>query len=293
MAADSSEAAVPDQVPDAGAESQFAHGTALVRATALDLAILAGHLLLYPTGILPERGPGETPASGLSSPSETAAPSAPSRLPTEGRAHPPVLLLHGLVDNRSAFTLLRRSLLRHGWTRVQAINHSPLICDIRTAADLLARHVEQTCEESGHSRVDLVGHSLGGLIARYYVQRLGGDARVRTLVTLGTPHGGTRAIPLLTPHPLVRQMRPGSELLQELATPAPGCRTRFVAFWGDLDQLMLPVEAARLEHPDLLTKNIMVRGIGHLALTVHGTVAAEIRRELAGEAPLTAASDVA
>ncbi|HEY3478344.1 MAG TPA: hypothetical protein VGL02_05515, partial [Streptomyces sp.] len=175
MAADSSEAAVPEQVPGTGAESQFAHGTALVRATALDLAILAGHLLLYPTGILPERGPGASPGTGHPSgetpasdpcdapgPTDAAARSGPSRLPTEGRAHPPVLLLHGLVDNRSAFTLLRRSLLRHGWTRVQAINHSPLICDIRTAADLLARHVEQTCEESGHSRVDLVGHSLGG-----------------------------------------------------------------------------------------------------------------------------------
>lgn len=298
MAADSSEAAGPGTEPDAEAESQFAHGTALVRATALDLAILAGHLLLYPTGILPERGSAPDPEiehmpEGDGPAAAPVGPRGPSRLPTEGRAHPPVLLLHGLVDNRSAFTLLRRSLLRHGWTRVQAINHSPLICDIRTAAELLARHVEQTCQESGHRQVDLVGHSLGGLIARYYVQRLGGDARVRTLVTLGTPHGGTRAISLLTPHPMVRQMRPGSELLEELAAPAPGCRTRFVAFWGDLDQLMLPVETARLEHLDLLVKNIKVRGIGHLALTVHGAVAAEIRRELAADEPLAPASDVA
>ena len=293
-------------------ESQFAHGTALVRATALDLAILAGHLLLYPTGILPERSqapaaPAGDPITGSGSGSASGAASVaahgsatgrtaadtPRRLPTEGRAHPPVLLLHGFVDNRSAFTLLRRSLLRNGWTRVQALNHSLLTCDIRTAADQLGRQVEQICEESGHRSVDIVGHSLGGLIARYYVQRLGGDARVGTLVTLGTPHGGTRAIPLLTPHPLIRQMRPGSALLEELATPAPGCRTRFVAFWSDLDQIVLPVEAARLEHPDLLTKNVMVRGIGHLALPVHGTVAAEIRHELTGEEPQRAASDVA
>jgi pimeloyl-ACP methyl ester carboxylesterase len=207
--------------------------------------------------------------------------------------HPPVLLLHGFVDNRSAFTLLRRSLLRNGWTRVQAVNYSPLTPDIRTAAEQLGAHVERACAQSGRDQVDIVAHSLGGLIARYYVQRLGGDARVRTLVTLGTPHSGTRAVPALVPHPLARQMRPGSAVLTDLAGAAKGCRTRFVAFWSDLDQLMIPVEAARLEHSDLSVKNIKVHGIGHLALPVHGSVAAEIRQELTAQPPPSAAVDAA
>jgi pimeloyl-ACP methyl ester carboxylesterase len=255
------------------------HGVELVRVTAIDLAVLAGHMLLYPTGILPERMAGSSAPAAAGGNTPNALP-PPTKLLTEGRAHPPVLLLHGFVDNRSAFTMLRRSLLQHGWTRVQALNYSPLTSDIRTAAEQLGPHIEQVCEQSGHRRVDIVAHSLGGLVARYYVQRLGGDARVRTLVTLGTPHSGTRAVPALAPHPLARQMRPGSPVLTELAAPAKGCRTRFVAFWSDLDQLMIPVEAARLEHPDLRTKNIKVSGIGHLSLPVHGTVAAEIRQEL-------------
>ena len=44
--------------------------------------------------------------------------------------------------------------------------------------------------ETGFERIHVIGHSLGGLIARYYVTRLGGDARVHTLVTLGTPARG-------------------------------------------------------------------------------------------------------
>lgn len=290
MAADSSETAGPaTEQPEPRPEGSPVHGASMARATAVDLAVLAGHLLLYPTGILPERGRAPAPDATATG----AAPGAPLRLPTGGRAHPPVLLLHGFVDNRSAFALLRRSLLRHGWTRVVALNHSPLTCDIRTAAELLGRHVEQICTESGHRRVDIVGHSLGGLVARYYVQRLGGDARVRTLVTLGTPHSGTRAIPLLTPHPLIRQMRPGSALLEDLAGAARGCRTRFVAFWSDVDQLMIPLEAARLEHRDLRAKNVMVRGIGHLALPVHGAVAAEIRQALTEGEALRGAIDAA
>ncbi|MEZ3177501.1 alpha/beta fold hydrolase [Streptomyces pimonensis] len=241
----------------------------LLKATALELAILAGHLLLYPAGIAQERR-GTPPAL----PAQDGTP----QLPTE--AKPPVVLLHGFIDNRSVFVLLRRSLAQHGRQQVESLNYSPLTCDIRIAAELLGRHIEQVCERTGSHRVDVVGHSLGGLIARYYVQRLGGDARVRTLVTLGTPHSGTRVAPLANAHPIVRQMRPGSPVLEELARPAPGCRTHFVAFWSDLDHIMDPLESACVEHPDLTSVNVRVSGVGHLALPVHPTVATRIRQAL-------------
>ncbi|KAA6214463.1 alpha/beta fold hydrolase [Streptomyces albofaciens JCM 4342] len=281
----------------------LARPSALLRATVVELAILVGHLLLYPTGIHQEQpralpgtpaGPGpedETDGAYGTDVTDdgtgTAADAFPAArtalLPTEGRARPPVLLLHGFIDNRSVFVLLRRSLLRHGWRHVEALNYSPLTCDLRKAAELLGRHVEQVCERTGHSRVDLVGHSLGGLIARYYAQRLGGDLRVRTLVTLGTPHGGTRVAPLMSAHPLVRQMRPHSDVIVELARPAPNCRTHFVCFWSDLDQLMVPVETARIDHRDLITRSVRVSGVGHLALPVNGAVAAGIREALGAE----------
>ncbi|MBL1081417.1 alpha/beta fold hydrolase [Streptomyces actinomycinicus] len=236
----------------------------LLKATALEAAILAGHLLLYPTGLFQERRCPALPTAG-----------GAARLPV--RPGMPVVLLHGFIDNRSVFVLLRRALAQDGRQRVESLNYSPLTCDIRTAAELLGRHIEEICERTGSDRVDIVGHSLGGLIARYYVQCLGGDLRVRTLVTLGTPHSGTRVAPLADAHPIVRQMRPGSAVIEELARPAPGCRTRFVSFWSDLDSLMDPLETACLEHPDLEAQNIRVTGIGHLALPVHPAVAAGIR----------------
>ncbi|MEV7467917.1 alpha/beta fold hydrolase [Streptomyces kronopolitis] len=255
----------------------------LLRSTVVDLAVLAAHLLLYPTGIPPER-PLPHPAAPLEGQLTPEAPQPgavpPTLLPTEGRAHPPVLLLHGFIDNRSVFVLLRRSLLRHGWRHVEALNYSPLTCDLRKAAELLGRHVAEVCARTGHRRVDIVGHSLGGLIARYYVQRLGGDARVRTVVTLGTPHSGTRVAPLMSAHPLVRQMRPDSEVIRELSLPASNCRAQFVAFWSEEDQVMIPATTARIDHPDLRAHNVQVTGVGHLALPVNGTVAAGIREAL-------------
>ncbi|WP_406862627.1 alpha/beta fold hydrolase [Streptomyces sp. HUAS MG47] len=241
-----------------------------LKAGALELAILTGHLLLYPSGLVPER------AADAGTDADAPA--------TLGAPRRPVVLLHGFVDNRSVFVLLRRSLARHGWRHVAALNYSPLTCDLRTAAELLGRHIDAIRARTGHQQVDVVGHSLGGLIARHYVQRLGGDARVRTLVTLGTPHSGTAVVaPLGDAHPLVRQMRPGSAVLAELAAPAPGCRTRFVSFWSELDQIMVPVETARLDHPDLQVHNVRVSGIGHLALPVHPAVVAGIRQALASD----------
>jgi pimeloyl-ACP methyl ester carboxylesterase len=211
-------------------------------------------------------------------------------LPAE--AKPPVVLLHGFIDNRSVFVLLRRNLAQHGRNRVESLNYSPLTCDIRTAAELLGQHIEEICERTGSSSVDVVGHSLGGLIARYYVQRLGGDERVRTLVTLGTPHAGTRVAPLANAHPIVRQMRPGSELIEELSGPAPGCRTRFISFWSDLDHLMDPLESACIEHPDLQAENVRVSGVGHLALPLHPAVASGIRQALDTVRPQDASTTV-
>ncbi|MFE0672835.1 esterase/lipase family protein [Streptomyces sp. NPDC058867] len=253
---------------------------ALLKATALEIAILAGHLLLYPSGITQERRAALPPQDS----SDT------SRLLTEAR--PPVVLLHGFIDNRSVFLLLRRSLAQHGRHRIESLNYSPLTCDIRSAAELLGRHIEEICARTGAERVDVVGHSLGGLIARYYVQRLGGDLRVRTLVTLGTPHAGTRVAPLANAHPIVRQMRPGSAVLEELARPAPGCRTHFVSFWSDLDHIMDPLETACIDHPDLLAQNVRVSGVGHLALPVHPAVAAGVRRALDDE-PATPETEAA
>ncbi|MFH7594200.1 alpha/beta fold hydrolase [Streptomyces racemochromogenes] len=242
---------------------------AALRAAVLEAVVLAQHMLLYPSGVREERREGREEDRG------------------EGRGAgsgplPPVLLLHGFTDNRSVFVLLRRALGAGGRRRVETYNYSPFTRDLRVTARHLARRVEELCERSGQDRVDLVGHSLGGLVGRYYVQRLGGDTRVRTLVTLGTPHGGTRVAPFMDAHPLVRQMRPDSPVMAELRAPAPGCRTRCVAFWSAFDALMAPAGAARIEHPDLDATNVEVTGIGHLALPVHPAVITAVRRALDG-----------
>ena len=187
----------------------------------------------------------------------------------------PILLVHGMIDNRAIFTVLRRRLRRRGFGRVFTLNYPPTTNDIRAAARDLSGAVEELVARTGYERIHVVGHSLGGLIARYYVQSLGGDERVHTLVTLGSPHAGSLLAAGL-PFQLFRQLRPGSDLFDELAQPATGCRTRFVAYWSQMDQLILPHENARIDHPDLSARNVCVPGVGHMSIPIDGQVVHEI-----------------
>ena len=248
-----------------------------LRGAALEAAWSAAHLALYPLGLVEERARQEVGRFTLGD------------LPPVQRglvigdveaAGTPILLVHGMVDNRSIFALLRRGLRRRGFGRVLALNYSPLSDDVRAVAERLGELVESVCADTGYERIHVVGHSMGGLVARYYVQQLGGDARVHTVVTLGTPHDGT-TVAHLFPHPLLRQLRPGSDLLTELEAPSPGCRTRFVAVWSDLDQLLSPRTSGILQHPDLVARNVFVRGVGHMSLPVDGRVVHEICTTLA------------
>jgi pimeloyl-ACP methyl ester carboxylesterase len=193
----------------------------------------------------------------------------------------PILLVHGMIDNGAIFTVLRRRLRRRGFQAFVTVNYSPVTNDIRSAARAFAEEVETVVALSGYERVHVIAHSLGGLIARYYVQRLGGDERVHTLVTLGTPHAGSLHAHLL-PVRLCRQLRPGSELMTELELPAAGCRTRFVAYWSDADQVIVPHVNARLDHPDLGARNERVHDTGHLSLPRQARVAHEIAGLLTG-----------
>jgi hypothetical protein len=85
----------------------------------------------------------------------------------------------------------------------------------------------------------------------------------------------------LVPHSVVKQMRPDSPIVKELDAPAPNCRTRMVAIWSDLDQMIIPKRNARIVHPDLNARNVFVRGVGHMSFPVDGRVVHEICTTLA------------
>ena len=100
--------------------------------------------------------------------------------------------MHGIIDNHAIFTVMERALRRRGFQTLSAYDYGLFTHNIPRAAVRLGEAIEKLSAATGYDRIHVIGHSLGGLIARYYVQRLAGDRRVHTLVTLGTPHHGTQ-----------------------------------------------------------------------------------------------------
>ena len=69
-------------------------------------------------------------------------------------------------------------------------------------------------------------------------------------------------------------------MIRELAEPAQGCRTRFMAFFSGIDHLVVPGRYARIDHPDLNVQNIAAPGVGHLSMPNNRRIAFTIAQAL-------------
>ena len=157
----------------------------------------------------------------------------------------PVVLVHGIWNTAGTFAPLRAHLENKGWW-VHALSMQPNNGDapLEDLAQQVADFVDRRLAQQ--QPFDMVGFSMGGLIARYYAQRLGGRNRVQRLVTVSAPHQGT-ALALLSARAGVRQMRPGSAFLQALNQDKQSLKTlRFISLWTPFDLLILPPWSSRL-----------------------------------------------
>ena len=104
---------------------------------------------------------------------------------------PPVLLIHGFLGTRGSMYMLERRLVDDGFVVVSFNIGTLNVRDIRRSAFLIHRKIERILAQTPSQRIDIIGHSMGGLIGLYYIKKLGGHARVRKLVMMGTPVRGT------------------------------------------------------------------------------------------------------
>jgi len=195
-------------------------------------------------------------------------------------ASTPIILLHGYFHNRSAFVVMKRSLRKFGFRSVDTMNYNVIGHDVQELAQQLAAHVDEVLECTEATHVHLIGHSLGGLVARYYIQKLGGHEKVHTCITLGTPHRGTHAA-WVGRGKTARQLRPGSLLLRQLARSSRAMPVRFISIYSNLDSLVLPAVNAKITEPALRARNVLVKDLGHLSLLISRPIIRAIAEALA------------
>ena len=189
---------------------------------------------------------------------------APHGAADAGAAKParPLLLIHGVVCNCSIWRAWLRPLRTAGFAPVRALNLEPLFADLEIHAARVAQELRALQREANGARVSIVAHSMGGLVARSALRLLGPET-VSRIVTIATPHHGTRVARFFAWLLPMRQMVPGSAWLQAINTvPARPLATPLTSIYSLEDNLVVPPRSARLEAAEARE----LRGLGHLAL---------------------------
>jgi triacylglycerol esterase/lipase EstA (alpha/beta hydrolase family) len=191
------------------------------------------------------------------------------RDPAPAPATRPVLLVHGVLVNDGVWIAFRRHLRQHGIGPIYTVNYGPPLADIELFAEQLDTKIDAILSATGAKHVVLVGHSMGGLVARAYLRRFGAS-RIARVITLGTPHHGS-VLAYMFPGRSLAQLRPGNSWLAELNRnendAAPPVIT---SIWSRHDSMVAPQVSSELEHAE----NVVLIGIAHNALLA----AAEVRR---------------
>ena len=159
---------------------------------------------------------------------------------------------------------------------------------VTAQAEIIAEKIERISSRYDLEKIHIIGHSKGGLLARHYIQHFGGDRRVKSLITLGTPHHGTptaaiglwvTGLGLLTRSPF--EMLPKSNLVKRLGQDTFPAHIPFTSIYSKSD-LISPFWTSVLfpKLGETSMQNMKVKGVGHTALCHDPGVYLMIKRQL-------------
>lgn len=197
--------------------------------------------------------------------------------PVGSSAGTPILLVHGYFSNRGIWWRFRKRLADAGLGPIHTVTLSPLWGSIDEMMPLLATKIEAICRESGHEKLIIVAHSMGGLVTRAYMaSNVNAPACIEKLITLASPHCGTQMANFGVGQ-CVGEMNMKSGWLaalerSEQTIPHPPT----VSIYTLNDDLIYPPENSRLAWAE----NVPVVGVGHVGLLFSKAIAERVIAEI-------------
>lgn len=161
----------------------------------------------------------------------------------------PVILVHGLYHNPSAWMFYRPAFAGRGFGPVVTVRYP----SFGSSFDALVDTLDATVRDLGRTLPGgppplLVGHSLGGLVIRAWLARQDGAPAIRGVITLGTPHQGS-TLAFLGVGALARSLTFKGALVQRIEQMEHRPGVPCVAIRSDLDNMVLPLEGLRIRTP--------------------------------------------
>lgn len=155
-----------------------------------------------------------------------------------------VLMVHGITDTGKIFQSLSHLLKENGF-QPHTIDLIPSIgtADLRDLAKQVKSYIDNQFEEE--EKIILIGFSMGGLVTRYYLQRLNGIKNTHKYITISAPNNGTYTAHLL-PLKGIKQMRPKSNFLQDLNQDVNEVLNKIetLCLWTPFDVMIIPAESS-------------------------------------------------
>jgi pimeloyl-ACP methyl ester carboxylesterase len=176
----------------------------------------------------------------------------------------PVLLVHGYGGTDTVWKPLAARLSRAGFTDVRLVRYDAFRHDVHDIASALAGLAAAAVAETGSLGVHLVGHSLGGLVARYAVQCAGLRRHALTCATVATPHRGAR-LARVGRGPCAADLRPGSATLTKLENAPVSTGVRWLTYYSTSD-LVAPSSTSVLDDAAFAATNVEIPNVGHLSI---------------------------
>ena len=201
------------------------------------------------------------------------------RDPAPAPATAPVLLLHGVLCNAGVWLPIVRYLAARGIGPLYTLSYGPPLASIDRFADQASAKLDAILAATGATQVIIVGHSMGGLVARACARRHGSE-RVRRIITLGTPHHGSILAYLFFGVSL-SQLRPRSRWLLALNDRHGFAEPPITSIWSWHDSMVAPQTSSVLEG----ARNEAVVGIGHNALLADPEVLRRLATEIVDASP--------
>lgn len=187
--------------------------------------------------------------------------------------HNPIILIHGYMMRGLVMYPIKRRLNKDGYKNVYLSTYSPPWLNIDNFSLQLKDKVEFVKKETGAEKVDLICHSMGGLVALNYINNLDGAKSVNRLIALGTPFGGSKLWSFSIGR-CGKEMKPGSEFLKKVSVPPADIKT--TAIYTTFDEMVIPYEFSKLEG----VNNIEMNYIGHVGLLFDSKVYKNVRESL-------------